>query len=104
MKSSDESVRQISASRTWLDKFGDSARGLVSWSFACSFAEAYAASETAILQQKVDEQRTRGDGYAEMWEMAVGRAESAEKEVAALREQLAALEQKLIDDFFNRRK
>jgi|HubBroStandDraft_6_1064221.scaffolds.fasta_scaffold02778_17 hypothetical protein len=30
-----------SASRVWLDKFGETARGHVSWEFACTFAEEF---------------------------------------------------------------
>lgn len=39
---------ELSATRYWLDTFGESARGSVSWEFACSFAEQFAEAARSL--------------------------------------------------------
>jgi hypothetical protein len=54
----DTTVSPFSASRLWLDTFGESAKGKVTWEFACSFAELYLTKKVDVaaeLRERVRE-------------------------------------------------
>jgi len=69
-----------SASRLWLDKFGEAAKGNVSWEFACSFAEDYAAAVS----------KAKDDKYAEMEAKWMRELLTVSNEIGEEREELAA--------------